>query len=1180
MKHDQCPSTSGKTTSSAARGSCELWRSPEDLADSPEFREFLEKEFPGGASEISDSTRREFIKLMGAGLAIAGAATVPGCRRPDHKIMPYSQVVPEDIVPGNPLYYATSMPLPGGGAEGLLVRTESARPIKIEGNPLHPINRGKSSVWSQASILGLYDPDRLKYPEFKNPVRGYIEATWDDFGTWADEHFAQYGENGGRGLAFIVDKKTSPSRDAVRDRMLSAMPAAQWVPYEAVDNAEAFEGSRLAFGTRMRELPKLENAKVVVSFDRDFMGREANALPNARGFASSRRVMKAHDPMSRLYVAETGTSDTGSMADHRMRLSPSRVSAFAVALAQAVAERAPGRFDSSMTRALRNASVPGRDEFFVEKTEKDGSVVKVDVIAAIADDLVDAHNLGSSLILAGPSQPAAVHALVHALNAALGNAGNTVAYVPMGDDEGLDSHALLMNLAQQMASGAIETLVCINVNPVYDAPVDLNFAELFAKVANTITLSVGNNETAAASVWRLNGADYLESWGDTESADGTIAPIQPMIAPLYGYAKTDIELLAMISGAETTDGFEIVRDVWRARTNTEGPAFEKLWKRALHDGVLAGSTPTASAAGIDSGAVANAVSGLRLADPPSEISLEAVFVTTHLHDGRFANYPWLQELPDPGTRVVWDNPVLVSPATATALRVEPSGGNEDPYTGKQIPTSRMADVTIDGRTMRLPVWILPGMADNCVIVPVGYGRTVAGHVGNDVGFNTYGLRGSSALRTAAGVTVARSREKYEIVSTQNHWSMEDRTSIVRQLDHKYWEEMGDLPPEKIADEIYAALPGKNLNLAERLGELAHMPEPYSIYDNPQNMSAGDVDPSAEVHSDVLGKDLPPEFARGSQWGMTIDLTTCSGCGACTTACQAENNIPVVGKREVAKGREMGWIRVDRYFTGDLNNPDQILHQPIACVHCENAPCETVCPVNATTHGRSGTNDMVYNRCIGTRYCANNCPYKVRRFNFFDYSQTKFNGTFVGEDELGIRPRNVNFVPPRLRQKLDEIQKMRMNPDVTVRGRGVMEKCTYCIQRINRAEDELRVQDTFKDLPRIPDGLFQTACQQSCPTDSIVFGDILDKASRISETRNNNRSYMLLGFLNTRPRTTHMVRVSNPNPAIREAVNPFHGHNTHDSHDSEPQDGGHAVFFKKSREGEPVSLALRVIGAPA
>ena len=1187
MTHDRCPSKKDLPAAESRRGRG-LWRSADDLADSPEFREYLEREFPAGASEISDQTRREFIKLMGAGLALAGAAAmVPGCRRPDHKILSFSQKVPEDVVPGNPLYYATSMPLPGGGAEGLLVRTETGRPIKVEGNPLHPINRGRSSLWAQSSILGIYDPDRLKYPEFNNPARGYIEATWDDFGAWADEHFARFGENGGRGLAFIVDKKTSPTRDAVRDRMLGAMPAAQWVPYEPIDHPERVEASRLAFGTQLRELPRLENAKVIVSLDCDFLGRGSHALVNARAFSSGRRVMRAGDPMNRLYVVETGMSETGSMADHRLRLAPSRVSAFAVALAQALVEREPGRFGASLTRAIGLATVPSRDGFTVEKTLGDGGSERVDFVAAVADDLL-AHP-GETLVLCGADQPAAVQALAHALNAALGNAGRTVEYVPMGDDESAPSHTMLRNLCAQISAGEIDTLVCLNVNPVYDAPSDLGFADLFAQVPTTVTLSVGNTETVAASKWRLNGADYLESWGDTEASDGTVAPIQPMIAPLYGYAKTEIEVLAMISGAETTDGYEIVRNAWRARTGLGDEGFEKEWRRALHDGVLAGSAPTPTAGGVDDGAVGDALSSMRFGDPPGASSLEVVFSPSLVHDGRFANFAWLQELPDPGTRVVWDNPVLVSPATAKALRLEPKGGAEDPYTGRQMPEARMADVTVGGRTMTLPVWVQPGMADNCAILPLGYGREVCGHVGTGVGFNTYELR---ALGAASGATLTRVRETHEIVSTQNHWSMEGRTAIVRQIDRKYWQEMGDDDPKKIKDKIYASLPAKELNLAEQLGELEHMPEPYGIYDNPLNMSAGDVDTDARRYNEALRKEVPAAFASSPQWGMTIDLSACTGCGACTIACQAENNIPVVGKREVAKGREMAWIRVDRYFTGDLESPDRMLHQPVACVHCENAPCEVVCPVNATVHGNSGTNDMVYNRCIGTRYCANNCPYKVRRFNFFDFSQTKYNGAFVGEDEVGMRPRNVNFIPPRLREKLDEIQKMRMNPDVTVRGRGVMEKCTYCIQRINRAQDELRVVDSMKDLPGIPDGSLQVACQQSCPSDAIVFGDILDPSSRITETRNNNRSYMLLGYLNTRPRTTHMLRVNNPNPVLREAEYPFH-HGAHDSHkdgshddghDSEGHDAdhddGHALFRRRSGEGEPVSLALRVIGAQA
>jgi len=1169
MSHDQCPSTRGEERPAGGRDRPDVWRSPEELADTPGFREFLEREFPAGASELDGASRREFVKLMGAGLALAGAATIPACRRPDVKILAYSREVPEEITPGEPLYYATSMPTPGGGAEGLLVRTETGRPIKVEGNPLHPSNRGKSSTWAQASILGLYDPDRLKFPRYVNPHRGLLDATWDDFNAWATDHFARFDSDGGSRLAFIVDKKTSPTRDRVRDEMLKRWPRATWLPYEPMDDGAAIAGSRLAFGSPMRELLSLDKARVIVSLDRNVLHGERGALNHASGFAAGRRPVRAGEEMNRLYVVEPGVSETGASADHRLRLAPSRITAFAAALGRAVLERTGG--GGKLGEALDALHVPGRDEF---------RLGEADLVAAIADDLV-AHR-GEGVVLVGSSQPAEVHALGHALNAVLGNAGAVVSYLPMGDDEAADSLGQLRDLSARMAAGEIDTLVCMNVNPVYDAPADFEFAPRFAKVPNTITLSVGDTETVWGSTWRLNGAHYLESWSDTESLDGTIAPTQPMIAPLYGRAHSDAELIALIAGLDTHEGYELVRATWQGITRLKDERFEKLWRRSLHDGVLANSTPTPAVPDADPRAVAGAVSKLSLAAAPSENALDVVFATSHVHDGRFANYSWLQELPHAGSRVVWDNPVLLSPATAKALKLEPPEGSEDPYTAHQLPRARMGELNVGGRRITMPVWIMPGMADGCAIVHVGYGREHCGYVGTGIGFNSYSVRASDGAHTASGATLARAHGSYEIVSTQDHWSMEGRNSIVRRIDKAAWDEHGDKSPEELRDLIYAALPGHEVNLAEQLGELSHSPAPVSIYVNPLNRSTGDPNPGDEAYDTALKKDLPPAFARGPQWGMSIDLSACTGCGGCTIACQAENNIPVVGKREVAKGREMHWIRVDRYYTGDdLNDPGEVLHQPVPCMQCENAPCETVCPVNATSHGEYGTNDMVYNRCIGTRYCANNCPYKVRRFNFFDFSQTKFNGTFVGEGSLG-RPRNVNFIPPRLRQKLDEIQKMRMNPDVTIRGRGVMEKCTYCIQRVNRARADIRVRDEMKSLPGIPDGMVETACQQACPSGAIEFGDLLDESSVVRSSRVNNRSYMLLGFLATRPRTTYMLRVRNPNPAVRASEDPFVAHTEggENGADETGQSEARALFHRTTAPDGGARIALRVIGAEA
>ncbi|MEM9065256.1 MAG: TAT-variant-translocated molybdopterin oxidoreductase [Planctomycetota bacterium] len=1193
MSQDQCPSTRGKKEIPSSRalnktGSTSVWRSPEELAGDPGIADWLEREFPAGASELGRRTgesRREFMKLMGAGLALAGAATIPGCRRPDHKIVTYSRGVPEDSVPGVPLYFATSMPLPGGGAEGLIVETHEGRPTKIEGNPLHPINRGKSSSWSLSSILDLYDPDRLKGVRYDNPARGVLGATLDDFLAWQYDHFRRMDTSGGSGIALILDHKTSPSLAAAVDRFRRRFPRADIVVHNAADTANAAEGARIAFGSPRREILEPETADVIVAIDRNFLDHEPGSLVSARQFAAGRRPMKAGDRMSRLYSVESGVSETGAAADHRMRMAPSSIPAFVVRLARAVMDQVGG--DSGLSQSLADVALSG------EPTQREA-----DFVEAAAADL--ASHRGTSLVCVGKNQPAWVHALVWALNSALGNTGRTVRSLPAPTM----ATTTLAELASRMQAGQVSTLLCLDSNPVYDAPADLGFAELYSSVENTVSLSVGPTETSEISTWRLNGAHYLEAWGDTEALDGTIAPIQPMIAPLYGRALSDLELVSLIADGDEpvgyeARGYELVRAAWRERLGSSGPAFDRIWRRALHDGVLAGSAPrNGMQAGVDNARVASGLSGESVPAGPSAESLDVVFATGIIHDGRFANRAWLQELPQTATRLVWDNAALLSPATAEALGLEPPSGIEGAYTATQLPKSRIAELTVDGRKVTIPVWVMPGMADNTVILPLGYGRRECGSVGTGVGVDVYPVRTGATLAGTRGATAQRARGTAELVSTQIHWSMESRTSIVRQVDLQYFNEYADEKVKPKPDKIYG-IEGRDveLNLAEQMGELSHTPANISIYPNPMNRGPKDPDPDNPITPDELGntpakalnRTVGPAFSRGPQWGMSIDQSSCTGCGACTIACQSENNIPVVGKREVAKGREMAWIRVDRYYTGDdLNEPDQILHQPVACVHCENAPCEVVCPVNATVHGPEGTNDMVYNRCIGTRYCSNNCPYKVRRFNFFDYAQVKFNGGAIEGLEILDNVPNRNFIPPRLRKQMEEIEKMRQNPDVTVRGRGVMEKCTYCIQRINVAKVEVKLKGlNGPDGSRMPDGFVQSACQQACPSDAISFGDILDASSRVHDERENPRSYMLLGYLNTRPRTTHMLRVNNPNPALREPVDPLAGHGHDDGHgESHGDDHGgeshgddHAFVDPAGKARDKgYAMSLRVLGA--
>ncbi len=1134
---DQCPSThntidspepnlepnprptpaNGQTTGQPTGQ--KYWRSIEEFSQTPEFKELVEREFPAEASIMDDTSRRSFIKVMGASMALAGAATIPGCRRPDRKILSYAKNVPENVIPGRPLFFATAMPLPGGGTEGLLIETHAGRPTKIEGNPLHPNNQGKTSPYAQASILGLYDPDRLKYPIYNNPARGKLAATWDDFDQWSNEHFAKFDAQKGNGLWFVVDKQSSPSRDRMLMQIQNRWINAKFVAWNPAETRGHIDGSAMLFGSPMWTRYNLKDAKRIVSIGQEQIDQGPEALRLARQLSASRKIQGPGEEMSRLYALESKPSSIGALADHRFRLSPSQLHNFTIALCKAVLIKT-GKVDTNFP---------------------DPEVVGIthDEIQAIAEDLFK--NRRHSVVLPSDNLNPEAWALCQIINEALrATDEGLVEFYPMSPQLATDSIQGISRLTAALNQGQVDTLVCLNTNPVYDVPGALNFPEAFSKARHTVTLSVGASETADASTWSLNGTHFLESWDTQQAIDGQISITQPMIAPLYDPARSTIELIAGILNAGSdqpapTDGYTLVRESLTQTLNLTDDSLAKIWKSGLHNGVIANTHIKQNNKALQGHRVLEQITSKNASNAPAHAHLDVLFYTDRYNNGSSANNGWLQELPEFGSSVVWDNPLLLSPKTAKALGILPEHSHQDefnPYTKSQMPQAQLVNIELQGRSLTMPAWILPGMADNTVAIKLGYGRTNAGQVGNKVGFNSYDIRLPAML--ASGATITKAKGTYTIASTQNHWTMNSRDTIVRAIDQNWFDKHAKAGPKEIKDEIYGYA-SSHLNVAEQMGELSHTPPNISAYDNPQNASASDA---------AAGSD----FSKNPQWGMSIDMNACTGCSTCTVACQSENNIPVVGKSEVAKGREMAWIRIDRYFTGDdLNNPDEIFNQPMACVHCENAPCETVCPVNATTHGREGTNDIAYNRCIGTRYCANNCPYKVRRFNFFDYAPAKFNGGLnpnytsrpaadkfdetLGQD----RTFNQNFIPPRLRKKLDEISKMKFNPDVTVRSRGVIEKCTYCIQRVNAARQDVKIQGIWTDKDQvgpIPDGFFEVACQQACPTDAIAFGDILDPNSKVAKQRDSHRTYALLGYLNARPRTTHMMRVRNPNPAIR------------------------------------------------
>jgi Fe-S-cluster-containing dehydrogenase component len=846
------------------------------------------------------------------------------------------------------------------------------------------------------------------------------------WGPLAEAHAA----DGGAGLAVVSESFASPTLARLVAELRARFPRLRWATYDAISDENRLAGLRSATGQDLDLVLRFDRASVILALDADPLLTDPEMIRHARGFADGRRAGASGGTMNRLYAVEGVYSLTGAMADHRLRLESGQIAAFVAALAARLAPAGA---------ATPAADVPGADSRWID---------------AVAKDLLA--NRGKGLIVAGERQPAAVHAAVCALNTRLGNAGATVTYHETRDAI-LPDLSSLASLAAAINDGAVQTLVILGANPVFDAPADLDFASAMAKVPHTIALGHAVDETSTRAEWHIPRAHYLESWGDARAVSGTLSVIQPLILPLFG-GKSSVELLGLMATGEDRPGYDIVRETWRPLLGEA--EFDRTWNRVLHDGLLADSALPEVTPALAGDPLAE-LARYRAGHPGSRSAgsaddLEVVFLPSPaLHDGRFANDGWLQELPDPLTKLTWDNPALVSPKTAEALGL----ANEE-----------MVRIEAADRSLELPVWLLPGMADGVVALTLGYGRTHAGRVGSGVGFNAYAARTSQAPGFTRGVRLTGLGRTYRLSTTQNHGSMEGRP-LVR---------------ESTVSELNAT--------AESHGETGHE-------DDRTHAPRGAEGPSPlgvfeeDAHHFSLWKEHA--YDQGHQWGMTIDLNACIGCNACMTACQSENNVPVVGKAQVRNGREMHWIRVDRYFSGDPSDNPEMVFQPVPCMQCEDAPCEQVCPVAATVHDAQGLNVMVYNRCIGTRYCSNNCPYKVRRFNFFNFTKDT-----------------------------PDILKLAMNPDVTVRARGVMEKCTYCTQRINRAKIDAKLSGR-----ELRDGELKTACQQACPATAIEFGDIRDKSSRVSKAKADPRNYALLDELNTKPRTTYLAKVRNPNPEL-------------------------------------------------
>ena len=1083
-------------------GGRKYWRSLDQLAETPEFRQWLEREFPDGASEFADPvSRRHFVKLMSASFLLGGLGVLgSGCRRPEEKILPFGKA-PEHYIHGVPQFYATAMPT-RNGAVPLLVKSSDGRPTKVEGNPDHPDSNGATDTFTQASLLSLYDPDRAQ--KFRSATNTISRAkAVDQLGVLA----GQFAQSRGRGVAFLVDQSSSPSRVRLAGALQFKYPEAKWAVYEPVDLSIHRQLTGRA------PYYKLEQAKVIVSLDCDFLGSEADAYRLIRGYARGRKLEKSTDSMNRLYSVEGLMTVTGMNADHRLRVSTGQVAAVAAAIAAKVASGNP-----QITQLAARLPLP--------------SGVNAKWIEECAADL--AANRGASVVMAGHRQPLAVHILANLLNAALGNNGRTVLFSEIAE---VRPNIDLPGLVAGLNSKQIETLVIIGPNPALTAAPELNWTAAQKNAKAVIQLGYFEDETAAVSsttpgAWFLPQAHYLESWGDARTSDGTVVPVQPLIAPLFD-GMTDLEVLARLAGESMAKPYDIVRETFRTLA---GPAAnDEGWKKFLHDGFLAGTGPRPIDAPIGSDAVSREFGALNPVSV-SKDSLEVVFHRDYrLDDGRWSNNGWLQEFPDPITKITWDCLVLVSRKTAQEL------GLPKPSTESSVTMTDIVEVELGGRKLRGPLWIQPGLADYTVGLALGYGRKKSasggtGRIGNEVGlYNAYELRSAANPNFASGAKIRAAGERYQLALTQEHGAMEGRP-IVREANLEQYKKTPAFASKFDLESEW--------DFIDRYKDSKEGPagRPKGIYEHPYE--------AYQKRGSQNGVDLSHLHVKSAinQWGMVVDLNACVGCATCVLACQSENNIPIVGKDQVRRNREMHWLRIDRYFSGATDAPvealvddPQVVNQPMMCQHCENAPCESVCPVNATVHDDEGLNVMAYNRCVGTRYCSNNCPYKVRHFNFLDYNRRSLDqlkgprysspmiGTTEGEwtlkrwfknPDAGIRP-----------QDEWDLLKLVMNPDVTVRMRGVMEKCTFCVQRIEQAKISQKVRAGQGGDVRPADGSIKTACQQACPAEAITFGNLLDEKSAVSQLKKSDRNYEVLGFLETRPRVTYLARIRNPNPKM-------------------------------------------------
>jgi len=1129
-----------RETTAATPESERPWRSVDAKENHDQTKAWLEQEFPNGLAPESfgpvthdgqlagpEFQRREMLKLMGASLALAGVGT--GCdvldplRRPEDLILPYVSQ-PEGIIPGVPNYFATAFPGPDG-AIGVVVESHEGRPTKVEGNPDHPSSLGALGIAEQSSILELYDPDRAH-----SPLKGSTPSTWEAFEGELKGVLATHAN--GTGLAVVHDGTGGPSTDRAMALIKAKMPETTFIRYEPLAADHAARGSELLFGESSRVRLSLTGARVVLAVDSNFLVEGPDHLRLAREFSTGRSAElitggRDASKMNRLYVIESAFSSTGANADHRLRLASAQVPSTLGALARGLIDAGaalPEAFGGAAATAQLASSLPAAktgDKF----------------MAALAKDL-RAHP-SAAVVVVGERQPPVVHALGHLVNALLGafegespNASVTAPVPPSpvlrdrlfaslagGNPEShwsftrpvahQSSTEAITGLVEALNGGKVSSVLLLGVNPVFTAPRALGVDAALKKAKAVIHAGVLPDETSAIAAWHVPLAHYLEAWGDAVASDGTISVIQPLVRPLFG-ARSALELLLLVAG-EGKNARDFVKETWTK--DTALLADEVSWRKALHQGVLPTKARIAlslAALGGQGGAPDEAYLGKRVgetarastsnigtalaalkASEPSQSALEVVVVDCmKVGDGRRGNVSWVQELPESMTKLCWDNALIMAPSLAKALKIE-SRVSDNAYRADIVTLS------VDGRSVKLPVFVLPGLAPFTVQVTRGYGRTHAGFIGNNVGVDVGPLLDPKGAKVLSGATIAKTGETTILCSTQDHFTIESKPFQQLEVLND-----GFLEKRPIYATATTAAYSADANFAKK-GSLRVISQ--------GNLVEKDYDKTKPTRPDRPVQLVDDVFTyEGQQWGMVIDLTACTGCNACVVACQAENNIPIVGRKEVLRGRELHWIRIDRYFMGDVDEPTAI-HEPIACTHCENAPCEPVCPVAATVHDSDGINAMVYNRCIGTRYCANNCPLKVRRFNYFDFSKSAHLALSAVDAE---------------RNKTIDLQR---NPDVTVRFRGVMEKCTYCVQRVQEAK--FVAKRAGRDGKNLPDGAVTPACAQTCPTSAIVFGNINDPKSRVAKMKQLDREFEILSELNIRPRTTYLARLKNSNPEL-------------------------------------------------